>query len=197
VTAQRPEQLRAQVEANLTSLGLQQIPVVNLRRADTAPGIIATGDQSVDLDAQLAALSDLRAEGKIGAIGLSNVSLSQLQQALPAGIDCVQNMYNVLERADEPILQLCLSNDIAWVPFFPLGSGFPGQPKVADQPDVIVIARRLDVTPAQVALAWLLAHAPNILLIPGTANMLHLAENVAIESIRLDEEAMSTLEGLV
>jgi pyridoxine 4-dehydrogenase len=196
VASQRPEQLRAQVEANLTSLRLERVPVVNLRRADAAPGIIATGDQIVDLDDQLAELVELRTEGKIGAIGLSNVSREQLEQALPAGVACVQNMYNLLERDGEPLLELCLANDIAWVPYFPLGSAFPGRQKVTDRSEVISIARRLDATPAQVALAWLLAHAPNILLIPGTTDPAHLAENVAIEDLRLDGQTLAELDGL-
>jgi pyridoxine 4-dehydrogenase len=194
VASQRPEQLRRQVEANLKSLRLEQVPVVNLRRADAAPGTVATGDQVVDLDDQLAELIGLRAQGKIGAIGLSNVSLEQLEQALPADIACVQNMYNLLERDGEPLLELCLANGVAWVPYFPLGSAFPGWPKVVDQPEVISIAQRIDAAPAQVALAWLLAHAPNILLIPGTTDPAHLAENVAIEDLRLDEQTVAELE---
>jgi pyridoxine 4-dehydrogenase len=196
VPAQRPEQLRAGVEANLRSLGVEQVTVVNLRRLDTGPGIEATGDQRVDLDGQLAEMVALRDEGKIGGIGLSNVGVDQLRRALPVGIACVQNVYNLLDRSGEPLLDLCREHDLAWVPFFPLGSAFPRMPSVTDHPAVIAAATALDVTPAQVALAWLLAHDPHVLLIPGTSSTAHLADNVAAGSVHLDAETMSTLDGL-
>src|SRR5579872_5576238 len=157
--AQRPEQLREQVEANLATLGVEQAGVVNLRRLDAQPGLIAEGDQVVPLDDQLAELAALRDAGKIGAIGLSNVSAGQLRQALPAGIACVQNSYSALDRTAEPVLDLCREHGIAWVPFFPLGSaGFANTPRVTDDPTVAAIAAELGVTPAQVGLAWQLAH---------------------------------------
>src|SRR5689334_22631848 len=168
--AQRPEQLRASVEDNLRSLGVDRIPVVNLRRLDTRPGLRAEGDQVVDLDDQLAVMTALRDEGKIGAIGLSGVTLDGLRRALPAGIACVQNAYSVVTRGDEDMLRLCAAEQIAWVPFFPLGGAFPGWPKVTDEPAVTAAARALGCSAAQVALAWLLHHAPNVLLIPGTAD---------------------------
>jgi len=167
VPAQRPEQLRAQIEANLATLGAGHVGVVNLRRLDARPGLIAEGGQRVDLDSQLAELAALRDAGKIGAIGLSNVSASQLGHALPAGIACVQNAYSVLDRSAEPVLELCREHGIAWVPFFPLGSGLPNQPKATGNPTVVAVAQELAATPAQVALAWLLAHYDNTLLIPG------------------------------
>ena len=121
----------------------------------------------------------------------------QLRQALPAGIVCVQNAYSLLNRGDEPLLDLCREHDIAWVPFFPLGSaGFPGVDSVTSHPDVIETASKLSVTPAQVGLAWLLAHAPNILLIPGTSNPDHLAENVATSEVYLNPEIMDTLDSI-
>src|ERR1700722_19736601 len=129
--AQRPHELRASVEDNLASLGVDQLAVVNLRRLDIQPGLLATGDQVVDLDDQLAELVALREEGKIGAIGLSNVRLDQLRQALPVGIACVQNAYSLVERSGEPMLDLCAAEGIAWVPFFPLGSAFPGRTRLA------------------------------------------------------------------
>jgi pyridoxine 4-dehydrogenase len=196
VAAQRPEQLRAAVEANLTTLGVQRLAAVNLRRADAAPGIVATGDQVVDLDSQLAELIALRDEGKIAGIGLSNVSLAQLRQALPAGIVCVQNRYNVLERADEDILTECERHDVAWVPFFPLGSAFAGQARVAEHPVVVAHAERLGITAAQAGLAWLLAHSPRTLLIAGTRSPEHLAENVAAAQIRLDAESLTAFDAL-
>jgi aryl-alcohol dehydrogenase-like predicted oxidoreductase len=189
ISAQRPHELRAGVEANLRSLEVERIDVVNLR----LPGDGAT---RVDLDSQLAEMIALRAEGKIGGIGISSVSVGQLRQALPAGIACVQNAYNLLDRADEPLLDLCSENDIAWVPYFPLGSAFAGAAKVTEHPAVLAAAAALGATPAQVCLAWLLAHDPNILLIPGTSNLEHLEENVATNNVRLDASTMVVLDGL-
>ena len=110
--AQRPAELRATVEDNLKSLGLDRIPVVNLRRADIGPGLLAEGDQVVDLDDQLAMMTALRDEGKIGAIGLSAVSLDTLRRALPVGILCVQNAYSLVARDDEELLRLCVAEEI-------------------------------------------------------------------------------------
>jgi len=194
--AQRPEQLRAGVEANLRSLGVDQVSVVNLRRLDGPPGIRAEGDQVVDLDSQLAEMAALRDEGKIGGIGLSNVSLEQLRQALPAGVACVQNAYNVLDRSGEALLALCGEHGIAWVPFFPLGSGFPGTAKVTEHPTVTAVATALGCTPAQVGLAWLLHRDPRILLIPGTASLAHLEDNVAVSRVHLDPETAAALDSL-
>jgi aryl-alcohol dehydrogenase-like predicted oxidoreductase len=192
--AQQPQELRASVEDNLSSLGVEQLAVVNLRRLDIQPGLLATGDQVVDLDDQLAELVALRDEGKIGAIGLSNVRLDQLQQALPAGVACVQNAYSLVERSGEPLLDLCVREGMAWAPFFPLGSAFPGRPKVTDQLAVVAAARALGVTPAQVGLAWLLQHAPNILLISGTSSTGHLRENVAAAQIDIPAGLIAHLE---
>jgi pyridoxine 4-dehydrogenase len=196
VAAQRPEDLRAGVEADLKSLGVEQIDIVNLRRVDRPPGIAATGDQIVALDDQLAELTALREEGKIGAIGLSHVSTEQLQQSLPAGIACVQNLYSLVDRNDETVLELCREHHIAWVPFCPLGGAFPGRPKVVEQPAVIAAAAQLGITPAHVGLAWLLAHAPNILLIPGTSKLDHLVANAASGSIELPPETIVKLNHL-
>ncbi len=197
ISAQHPERLRAGVEANLRSLGIEKIDVVNLRLMDTYhDGKPIPIEHRADLDDQLAEMSVLRKEGKIGGIGLSNVTLDQLHRALPAGIACVQNAYSVLDRTAEPLLDLCKEHDIAWVPFFPLGSAFPGIAKVTEAPDVIRIAAKLKATPAQVGLNWLLAHAPNILLIPGTSSLDHLAENIAAGDVSLDEESMDILNRL-
>ncbi|MEV7045770.1 aldo/keto reductase [Amycolatopsis sp. NPDC051061] len=195
--AQRPEQLRASVEDNLRALGLDRIPLVNLRRADRGPGLVAEGDQLVGLDDQLAVMTALREEGKIGAIGLSHVTLDVLRRALPAGIACVQNAYSLVSREDEDALELCLAENIAWVPFFPLGGAFPGLPKVTDEPAVQAAARELGRTPAQVGLAWLLNHAPNVHLIPGTANADHLAGNVSAGEIVLDGETPAALDAVL
>lgn len=194
--AQRPEQLRASVEDNLRSLGTDCIPVVNLRRLDVGPGIKAVGDQLVDLDDQLAMMTALRDEGKIGAIGLSGVDLQSLERAQPAGIACVQNAYSLISRQFEDMLALCIARGIAWAPFFPLGGAFPGWPKVTEEPKVIELALRLGVTPSQLGLAWLLAHAPNMLLIPGTADPKHLVENVSAAAIRLSLDVIEELDHL-
>ncbi|MGD0704073.1 MAG: aldo/keto reductase [Trebonia sp.] len=196
VPGQRPGQLRAQIEANLAALGAEQLDLVNLRRLDAAPGIVAEGDQLVDLDDQLAELAALRDAGKIGGVGLSSVSAGQVSQALPAGVACVQNLYSVLDRTAEPVLELCRQHGIAWVPFFPLGSAFPNRPRVADNPTVVAIAAEVDATPAQVGLSWLLAHYEGTLLIPGTANPAHLAENIAAGAVSLPAASAAALDRL-
>ncbi|WP_282086668.1 aldo/keto reductase [Streptomyces tendae] len=194
--AQRPEELRADVEDNLRSLGTDRLAVVNLRRADTGPGLRAEGDQLVGIDDQLAVLTALRDEGKIGAIGLSAVTPDGLRRALPVGVACVQNSYSLVSRTDEDLLRLCAAEDIAWVPYFPLGGAFPGMPKVADEPAVRSAARALGATPAQVGLAWLLHHAANVLLIPGTADPGHLEANIAVGGLALDGADVAALDAV-
>jgi len=194
ILAQRPAELRAAVEDDLRQLGLDRIPVVNLRRLDLGPGLQAEGDQIVDIDDQLAEMIALRDEGKIGAVGISSVPLDVLRRALPAGIVCVQNAYSLLDRSQEETLDVCTAEGIAWVPFFPLGSAFPGFPKVADNAVVAEIAGELGVTAAQVGLAWVLAHAPNTLLIPGTRSVAHLEENVGAADVVLDADALARLD---
>ena len=195
--AQRPEQLRASLEANLVSLGTEQIPLVNLRRADVGPGLQAEGDQIVDIDDQMAEMVAMRSEGKIGSIGLSAVSLDTLKRVLPAGIACVQNAYSLVSREYEDLLSVCLDHGIAWVPFYPLGGTFPGWPKVTDQPRVIALANQLGITPSQLGVAWLLRHRPNVLLIPGTGDIGHLEENLASGSVVLEEGVLAELNGIV
>ncbi|MGA8329354.1 MAG: aldo/keto reductase [Mycobacterium sp.] len=194
--AQKPAELRAAVEDDLRQLGVDCVPVVNLRRLDLGPGLAAEGDQIVGLDDQLAEMIALRDEGKIGGIGISSVPLGILQRALPAGIVCVQNAYSLLDRSQEAMLELCHAEDIAWVPYFPLGSAFPGFPKVADNAVVRAIAGELDVTPAQVGLAWLLAHAPNVLLIAGTKSIDHLEENIGAGDLVLSADQVSRLDAV-
>ena len=194
--AQRPEQLRATVEENLLTLGMEQIPLVNLRRTDVGPGLRAEGAQVVDIDDQMAEMIAMREEGKIGNIGLSAVSMENVERVLPAGIACVQNAYSLVDRACEELLTLCLHNRIAWVPFFPLGGAMPGLPKVTDQPKVIEIAGQLGIAPSQVGLAWLLDHSKNTLLIPGTTDIAHLDENLAAGSVVLSPEIALELSKL-
>ncbi len=194
--AQRPEELRATVEENLLSLGMEQIPLVNLRRTDVGPGLRADGDQIVDIDDQMAEMVEMRKEGKIGSIGLSAVCRDNVERVLPAGIACVQNAYSLVDRECEELLALCLKQQIAWVPFFPLGGAMSGMPRVTDQPKVINIAGQLGVTPSQLGLAWLLQHSTNTLLIPGTTSTAHLEENLAAGSIAVSQEVAVELSRL-
>jgi aryl-alcohol dehydrogenase-like predicted oxidoreductase len=190
--AQRPEQLRAGVEANLRSLAVERVDVVNLRLMDHGEG---ESDSAVVFEEQIATMVQLREEGKIGGVGLSNVTLEQLLAALThTEVACVQNQMSLVARENDPLLELCDERGIPFVPFFPLGSAFPGMPKVSDQPAVIAIAERLGATPAQVGLAWLLARSPHVLLIPGTSSLVHLQENVAAGRVELDGEALAQLE---
>jgi pyridoxine 4-dehydrogenase len=194
--AQRPADLRAAVEDDLSQLGLDQIPIVNLRRLDLGPGMKAEGDQIVDLDDQLAEMIALRDEGKIGAIGVSSVPLDVLRRALPVGIACVQNSYSLMDRSQEDMLDVCAAESIAWVPYFPLGSAFPGFPKASDNAVVIDIAGEVGATPSQVGLAWLLAHTPTTLLIPGTRSIAHLEENLGAGDVTLSADALARLDAI-
>jgi aryl-alcohol dehydrogenase-like predicted oxidoreductase len=194
--AQKPAELRAAVEDDLSQLGLDRVPVVNLRRMDIGPGVGAEGDQIVDLDDQLAEMIALRDEGKIGGIGVSSVPLDVMRRALPAGIACVQNAYSLLDRSQEEMVDVCTAEGIAWVPYFPLGSAFPGFPKVADNAAVTDIADELGATPSQVGLAWLLAHSPNTLLIPGTRSIAHLEENLGAGDVALSAEQIARLDAV-
>ncbi|GAA3290472.1 aldo/keto reductase [Streptomyces cinereospinus] len=195
--AQRPEELRAGVEANLAALGVERLDVVNLRLMEAQQdGSPLPEEQRVDLDSQLAEMAALRDEGKIGGVGVSNVTLEQLRQALPVGLACVQNPYSLLDRSGEPLLELCREHGIAWVPYFPLGSAFPGFAKVTDHPEVVAAAASLGATPAQVGLAWLLDRYEHALLIPGTSSPDHLDENIATAQVRLSPELTRSLDAL-
>jgi pyridoxine 4-dehydrogenase len=195
-SAQRPAELRAAVEDDLRQLGLERVPVVNLRRMDLGPRAQSEGDQIVALDDQLAEMIALREEGKIGAIGISSVPLDVVRRAQPAGIVCVQNAYSLLDRSQEETLDACTAEGIAWVPYFPLGSAFPGAPKVTGNAVVVEVADELGATPAQVGLAWLLAHAPNTLLIPGTRSIAHLEENMGAADVVLGPDALERLDAV-
>lgn len=194
--AQRPEELRASVEANLRSLGRERIDVVNLRRMDGHLRIPVPPEQQVDLEDQLEVMVAMREEGLIGAIGLSNVTLEVMREALPAGIVCVQNDYSLVSRRDEELLELCAAEGIAWVPFFPLGGAMPGLPKVTEEPAVQSIAAELGMTASQVGLAWLLHRSPATLLIPGTASLEHLAQNLAVGEVALTPEMLAALDAV-
>ena len=183
--AQTPAALRSGIEDNLASLGLDRIPVVNLRRHP---------DSDVPFDEQLDLMAEVRDEGLIGAIGLSNVDIAQYRRATSrVEIACVQNPYNLVETPDADVFEACRADGVAFVPFFPLGSAFQVPNPVLTAPPVVATAQRLGVTPAQVALAWLLHLSPNVLLIPGTSSLAHLEENLAAADVVLDDEAVAAL----
>jgi pyridoxine 4-dehydrogenase len=188
--AQRPEELRAAVEDNLRSLRVERLDLVNLRLLE------GDGTAEVTLAEQLGALADLRAEGKLDLIGLSNARGATVEEALDlVDIAGVQNGYSILERGGEDVLELCAERDLAFVPFFPLGSAFTGGPaKLAADPAVAAVAARHGATPSQVALAWLLQRDEHILLIPGTSSIAHLEENVGAAAVALDADDLEALE---
>lgn len=192
--AQRPEQLRAAVEDNLRTLGAERLGAVNLRLPDPAHPL--PPDQQVPLAEQLGEMVALREEGKIAGVGISTASLAQVEQAIAeADVVCVQNAYSLLDRSDEDVLELCGRAGVAYVPYFPLGSAFPGLPKVTEDPTVLTVAERLGATPAQVGLAWLLAHADHVALIPGTSRRAHLEQNLAVRDVVLSADDVAELEG--
>jgi len=189
--AQQPGHLKDQVAENLRTLGIDRLPVVNLR---VMPREEIGDADYCPLEDQLAAMHELVSDGLLEAFGVSNVSTEQARTALAAGAVCVQNAYNLLHRDDEATLQLCAERGAAYVPFFPLGSAFPGMPKVTESTAVQQVAERLGATAAQVGLAWLLHHSDNILLIPGTSSVAHLEENTAAAAIALSDSDIAELE---
>jgi pyridoxine 4-dehydrogenase len=187
-----PDELREGVEANLRSLRVERMDLVNLRLID------ASGGPDVPLPEQLGVLEDMRQEGKLDLIGVSNVTLEGVEQALElVELGEVQNAYSIVNRADEPIVELCRERGVAFVPFFPLGSAFTGGPKqLAADPAIAGVAEKHGASPSQVALAWLLARYDRLLLIPGTTSVAHLEENLAAGDVELDEDDLATLEGV-
>jgi aryl-alcohol dehydrogenase-like predicted oxidoreductase len=182
-----PAQLTQGIEDNLRTLGADHLAAVNLRLMDDA-------EPGQRFDDQLTAMMKARDNGLIGGIGLSNITREHLLHALSiTDIACVQNPMNLADRHSLPVLDECEARGIAFVPFFPLGSGFAaGNPVLASQ-QVTDTAARLGCTPAQLALAWLLSFRPNILLIPGTSSVSHLEENMAAGDIELDAAAREAL----
>jgi aryl-alcohol dehydrogenase-like predicted oxidoreductase len=183
-----PHELRQGIEDNLATLGAERLAAVNLRVMDPSetPGR--------RFDAQLAALVQARDEGLIDGIGLSNVSRRHLLRAVAqTEIVCVQNLFNLADQQSLDVLDECRARNIAFVPFCPLG--WPGEVRhrLLTDPVLAALAVRLGATPAQVALAWLLDLAPNILLIPGTRTRAHLAENLGAADVRLDDAARDEL----
>ena len=188
LTYDDPDELRAGIEENLETLGVNELAAVNLRIMDgSRPG--------ERFDAQLAALIRAREEGLIGGIGLSNISREHLQRALKqTEIVCVQNLFNLADQSAFDILHDCTWQGIAFVPFCPLGWPRGVQNTILTSPVLVEIATRVSATPAQIALAWLLDLAPNILLIPGTRTRHPLYENLGSGSIRLDERVRSEID---
>jgi len=188
--AQRPEELRAGVEANLAALGVDTLAAVNLRLMD--------GDREVPLPEQLGTMGDLRREGKIEGIGISSADRATIEEALEVvELVCVQNAFSVVQRDGEDVLRLCAERGIAFVPFFPLGSAFTGGPAaIAADPHIVRVAEKHGATPSQIALAWLLHFDDGILLIPGTSSVRHLEENLGAGEIALDADDMAALESV-
>jgi pyridoxine 4-dehydrogenase len=187
--AQRPAELRAGVEDNLRSLRVERMDLVNLR-------LLTTEGSGELLAEQLGTLEDLRTEGKLDLIGISEAGTGAVRRALElVDIAEVQNSYSVLNRSGEDVLELCMEHDIAFVPYFPLGSAFTGGPRqLAQDPAVAAVAKRREVTATQVALAWLLSRYKRMLLIPGTSSVRHLEENLAAADVELDEHDLAELE---
>jgi len=187
IAADRPEELRQGVLDNLKALAVERLDVVNLR--------LTRQEADGAFDEQLDAMIAMRDEGLIGGVGLSNVGVEQLERALRrTPVVCVQNPFNLVDRQSQPVLDACIAKDIAFVPFFPLGASF-GRERILRHPRVLAVAERLDATAAQVALAWVLAVAPNTLLIPGTASLEHLEQNMGAGHLKLDDRAMAELSG--
>ena len=176
----RPEHLRSACEGSLRRLRLDRIDLYQLHRIDP----------KVPAEDQLGALKDLQAEGKIKHIGLSEVSVQQIQHAQTiVPIVSVQNRYSLADRGSEDVLKYCEKQKMGFIPWFPLAAG---QLSGADSP-IRRVAERLKATPSQVALAWLLSRSPVMLPIPGTSSVEHLEENVAAAGLKIDEKKMQEL----
>jgi len=174
------------VQDNLKNLGLDILDVVNLR----VGGLAEPSEGSIE--EPLAALVELKGDGFIRHIGLSNVTPTQLREAQKlTEIVCVQNFYNVAHRNDDPFIDDLELQRIAYVPFFPLGGFTPLQSSVLD-----AVAAKLRATPMQIALAWLLHRAPNVLLIPGTSSLAHLRQNLAAAELKLPDEVLNQLNSV-
>jgi pyridoxine 4-dehydrogenase len=182
-----PDQLRAGIEENLATLGVEQLTAVNLRVLDNA----VPDQRFVD---QLGALVAAQDEGLIAGVGVSNVTHRHLLMALEVtDIVCVQNVYNLANRSSAPVLEECTARDIPFVPFCPLGWPKAQHDAIRTDPVVNRVAASHGATPAQVALAWLLAIADNVLLIPGTSSRGHLVENLAAGSLSLHDNDIASL----
>jgi aryl-alcohol dehydrogenase-like predicted oxidoreductase len=181
------EDLTRAVHDNLRNLGLEALDVVNYR----VMGDVHTPSEA-SIAPQIETLAELQRQGLIRHLGVSNATSAQVRQARGiAPIVCVQNLYNLAHRADEALVEELAGEGVAYVPFFPLGGFTPLQSR-----ELSDVAARLHATPMQVALAWLLQRAPNLLLIPGTASLAHLRENLAAAELVLPAEAVAVLDGI-
>lgn len=182
-----PEELTRAVHDNLRNLGVEVLDVVNLRLMF---GVHGPAEGS--LEAPLTVLAELQRQGLIRHIGLSNVTATQIREGRAiCEIVCVQNHYNLAHRDDDGLIDQLAGQGIAYVPFFPLGGFSPLQSSALSE-----VAGRLGATPMQVALAWLLRRAPNVLLIPGTSSVAHLRENLAVAELELPDEVAAVLDGI-
>jgi len=187
IPAFSPADLKQGVQDNLRNLGVDRLDVVNLR----VMGEIH-GPSEGSIAAQFEVLAELQQQGLIRHLGLSNVTAAQIAEAEAiAPVVCVQNQYNLAHREDDALIDRLADKKIAYVPFFPLGGFTPLQSSALSD-----LAARIGATPMQVALAWLLRRAPNILLIPGTSSLAHLRENLDAARLELDATAMATLDGI-
>ena len=185
--AMSPSELTQAVEDNLRNLKLDVLEVVNLRSM-----LSPHGPAEGSLEEPLTTLLELKERGLIRHIGLSNVTATQVADAQKmTPVVCVQNQYNVANRQDDELIDALAAQNIAYVPFFPLGGFTPLQAQELND-----IAAELAATPMQVALAWLLQRSANILLIPGTSSLQHLEENLAAAALTLPAAALSTLDNL-
>ncbi len=181
----KPEELTSAVHDNLRNLGLDVMEVANLRVMGAGHGVSEGSIEPI-----MTVMADLRRQGLIKHIGLSNVTANQYAEGRTiAEIVCVQNLYNVANRGDDALVDQLAADGVAYVPYFPLGGFAPLQAAALTE-----VATELGATPMQVALAWLLQRAPNILLIPGTASLGHLRENLTAAELVLPREAVKTLD---
>jgi aryl-alcohol dehydrogenase-like predicted oxidoreductase len=190
--AQTPEELREGVEDNLRSLRVERMDLVNLR-------LMGEGEAGiVPLAEQIGALEDLREEGKLDLIGISSAGRERIEKALElVELGEIQNAYSIIDRKDDPVVELAREREIAFVPFFPLGSAFTGGPaKLAQDPAISKVAEKHGASASQVALAWLLARYERMLLIPGTTSVEHLEQNLAAIDIELDADDLAKLEAV-
>jgi pyridoxine 4-dehydrogenase len=187
IPALSPAELTEAVHDNLRNLGVDVLDVVNLR---SMFGHTEPGEGSIEVP--LTVLADLQRKGLVRHIGLSNVTPTQIAEARRISeIVCVQNFYNVAHRSDDGLIDDLARDGIAYVPFFPLGGFTPLQSSILSS-----VAERLGATPMQVALAWLLRRASNMLLIPGTSSLAHLRENLAAGDLHLPDDAVTALDAI-
>ncbi|WP_159074237.1 oxidoreductase [Streptomyces dioscori] len=183
IFAREPEDLKTQVRENIQRLGVEALDVVNLRVGS------AEGTDEEPLSDQFGALAELREQGLIRHLGVSSVSDAQLTEAQAiAPVVTVQNLYNLANRQDDALVERCAAEGIAFAPFFPLGGFSPLQSSILTD-----VATRLDASPQQVALAWLLRRSPSIVLIPGTSSRTHLRENIAAADLVLPADETAEL----